>query len=39
MSIAENRNRKAWAEAKQTVFELWQQILPVLANYPYNQSY
>ncbi|MDN3584500.1 hypothetical protein QWZ17_26740 [Mucilaginibacter flavus] len=39
LSIAENRNRKTWKEAKQTVFELWQKILPVLANYPYNQSY
>lgn len=39
LGIAENRNRNTWTAAKQTVFELWQQVLPILANYPYNQSY
>lgn len=39
LSIAENRSREAWENAKLTIFEMWQQILPLLINHPYNQSY
>jgi hypothetical protein len=39
ISDLEKRDSKAWRDVKQTVFELWQNALPLLADYPYNQSY
>jgi hypothetical protein len=39
LSTAEIRNKTTWKEAKQTICELWKQALPILADYPYNQSY
>ncbi|TFF29708.1 hypothetical protein [Mucilaginibacter psychrotolerans] len=39
LSIAENHSKKTWEAAKQTIFETWQSILPLLIDYPYNQSY
>lgn len=39
LSIAKKRNITLWREAKQTIFELWKKALPILADYPYNQSY
>jgi hypothetical protein len=39
VSDLEKRDSKVWRDAKQTVFELWQNALPLLADYPYNQSY
>ncbi|MEP6846763.1 MAG: hypothetical protein ABI861_12200 [Panacibacter sp.] len=39
LSIAEKRSKTKWQEAKYTIFELWKKALPILVDYPYNQSY
>lgn len=33
------RNQQVWTDTKQTIFELWQEALPLLKDYPYNRSY
>lgn len=37
--MLEKRNSEIWQRTKQEIFELWQKALPLLADYPYNQSY
>ncbi|PAW93918.1 hypothetical protein CKK33_10600 [Mucilaginibacter sp. MD40] len=39
LSLAENRDWTAWDSTKHIVFKMWQEILPLLIDYPYNQSY
>jgi hypothetical protein len=35
----EYRDWRVWDDAKETIFKLWQEALPLLVNFPYNQTY